>query len=230
MPAGHRGGFNPFRKGGKFATATSADGSSDRGAAAIAASLGVTNEAIGSTSEQVNAAIRAVAGRGGSSEAPAAPPVRTLPSGTMSGSEASLKAWAKDSAVTRAFYHYSNNRDAVISEGFDMRRDRSIGGSDGMYLMDDAATLGDGTYQGKPVQLYLNLPKRAFFNFSSQTPEDEARIAEALVATGVDADAFGEPGTVGQVLRYAGYQAWTDGYQYAALDQRIMGIVDDASA
>lgn len=46
--------------------------------------------------------------------------------------------------------------------------------------------------------------------------------------TGVSEDGFGEPGSVGQwVLRYAGYKAWTDGWQYAALDPAVMGIVDD---
>jgi hypothetical protein len=63
--AGHRNGFNPFRKGGKFATPGGADGSSDSGAGDTAASLGVTNERIGATSAKVNAAIRTAAGRGG---------------------------------------------------------------------------------------------------------------------------------------------------------------------
>lgn len=67
MAKGYRNGFNPFRKGGKFATPGSADGSSAAGAGDIAADLGVTNDTIGASAAKVNAAIRAGRGAGGGS-------------------------------------------------------------------------------------------------------------------------------------------------------------------
>jgi len=65
MPKGYRNGFNPFRKGGKFASASGADASSDSGAAAAADALGVKNDTIGSAGTgAMNATIRTAAGRG----------------------------------------------------------------------------------------------------------------------------------------------------------------------
>lgn len=64
--AGYRSGFNPFRRGGTFASPTAADRSSDAGAAEAANGLGVANKAIGATGKAaMNNAIRAAAGRGG---------------------------------------------------------------------------------------------------------------------------------------------------------------------
>jgi len=76
MPKGYRNGFNPFRKGGKFASASGADASSDSGAAAAADALGVKNDTIGSAGTgAMNATIRSAAGRGGAGDATSAPAI-----------------------------------------------------------------------------------------------------------------------------------------------------------
>lgn len=144
--------------------------------------------------------------------------MRKLQSGTQIGTEEEIKALGN---VTGPLYHYTKQRDAVMQMGFLGGRTRSQG--DGVYFMDDPKNL-EGWTGTEPIKAYI-VGNVASISRNFAIPDDRKEDVREEFGT-LDMEDLIEPGTLGDFLRFLGYDGWEDGYQYAALKPSAIAIVE----
>ncbi len=133
------------------------------------------------------------------------------------GTEAEIRQWAEERPLTGPLYHYSDDREAVMREGFQLRL------RDGIYFMDNPGELADWK-GGKPIVAYIAGPV-ADTAAIKLTDEQREQVRDEFGTD--DVRALMEVDTLGDFLRSLGYAGWTDGTQHAALDPDAVAILDD---
>lgn len=151
-----------------------------------------------------------------------------LPKGGVRGTLQEISEWARDSYLSEIYYHYSPNREKILSQGFVLGSQSHYDGIYFAYNKEFSKPFGEGK---NPIEVRIKVNREAYLDLTKQTEKQKALISD-YIEYKKEWDEWNEEdfdnlvGNMGELMSHCGFKVWSDGIQIGVMDSRLIGIID----